>query len=557
MSEYPYRAIATLKYRPPPAQGPSISFDKGAIVTVLAAADDDGDWLEGENEHGAEGVFPSTFVKRLAADADAEQGVGAPSSSSRASAAAPESTRDEEPRSEAPTPVSIEQAAASISHPTTSTTPAKATPPPPAKKPNALAARIAAFNQSQQAPAAPAPVPRAKPASKWTVGAAPAPPASSPPPRSAPLPAAGPPESIAATERDEEKTDSSGGKPKEFSAQDAQESIGRGGGSLKDRIKALQGLQMDQPAPTGRPPKPWKKKAVEEEQQAPADSPAAESSTRDGDAVGNDKELKHDVEMPSAGDEQPPDVPSFEPAEPVEARDDAPDGSAKQPGEDEETVESPAQALEKEPTGARSEKPSSIDLLAIAADSTPVVMTPGSASLEVPSDPSPFIPSSDTPPVSAAKPEQAVEGEEDSEAAKKQAIAARMAGLGGHKIGASVPIAALPRKAAGPRRNPRGGTAARAAAAAATAPAESQGEARGDVEIEQTGIGEKNQEPEHVAEEEAPLEQPGSKEAETAIVEPDHDEQAKTGDVLASMGGAFSLLRADNDDDDADEQGDE
>jgi hypothetical protein len=46
-----------------------------------------------------------------------------------------------------------------------------------------------------------------------------------------------------------------------MSASDAQQSIAKGG-SLKDRIAALQGLQLDQPGLPGRPARPWKKKEL-------------------------------------------------------------------------------------------------------------------------------------------------------------------------------------------------------------------------------------------------------------------------------------------------------
>ncbi|GAA5956018.1 hypothetical protein JCM3765_000071 [Sporobolomyces pararoseus] len=553
MSGYPYKAVATLKYRPPPTQGPSISFDKGSTVTVLGAADDDGDWLEGENDQGVTGVFPATFVQRVEEEEEGgERSLDGNKQPDELNSAPVETS---EPKEETPAPAEIEQAAASIANPTSSPSPAtsppavpeasiqsatndsaassaptKATPPPPARKPNALAARIAAFNQSQQSPSAPPPAPKPKAASKWTVGSTP----SVPPPTSSPPVSASSPPLAAAPSRSLDQTveTDSSGKPKEFSAEDAKESIGRGGGSLRDRIKALQGLQIDQPAPPGRAPKPWKKKAVEDEE---AD---ASASAQDQETVVKDEEPKHDVEVPEE-EERIPEVPSFEPAEP------AVDGSS-QPEEKltkEKEVEPEKEEETEKAQPPKSEKPSSIDLLAIAADTTPVVMTPGSASLEVPTDPSPFIPSTDKSPAAPQKEEETVEGEEDSEAAKKQAIAARMAGLGGQKIGA-VPIPALPKKAAGPRRNARGG---------ARSPASAQPVEPKETEIEQVGVEEKNEKPQETADEDSPLEHLGSKEAETDVVKPDvENTPEKQDDVLASMGGASSLLKADDDDEEED-----
>ncbi|GAA5879148.1 hypothetical protein JCM16303_001316 [Sporobolomyces ruberrimus] len=569
MASYPYRAVATLKYRPPPTQGPSISFDKGSTVTVLTAADDEGDWLEGENDQGVKGVFPATFVERIEEEED--QGGEEPSHAKEIeqdTVAPPVET--EHQKEDVPAPVDIQKAAESVSSVTTSPppptsppttadpapapqssaprTPAKATPPPPAKKPNALAARIAAFNQSQQSPAAPsAPVPRPKPASKWTVGSTSA---TSPPP--AELSSLPPPstETHSASQGSEQVETDSSGKPKEFSAEDAKESIGRGGGSLRDRIKALQGLQMDQPAPPGRAPKPWKKKVVEQEDEEDS-TPSAQqgeadqTEKREEEAVVKDQEPKHDVELET---ERVPDIPSFEPAESAEPVSQPKNTAEEESASRENVSESLNEERSTSPSSPRptaSEKPSSIDLLAIAADSTPVVMTPGSASLEVPSDPSPFIPSTDKSPVSPQKEEEAVEGEEDFEAAKKAAITARMAGLGGQKIGA-VPIPALPKKAAGPRRNPRGG----AKAPAAEKPVEEPTSELKNVEIEQAGVGEKSEKTEQAPEENSTLGQHGSKEVESEVVTPEAQEESKKGDVFASMGGASSLLRADDDDED-------
>ncbi|GAA5934587.1 uncharacterized protein JCM15063_004622 [Sporobolomyces koalae] len=579
MSTYPYRAKATLKYRPPPTQGASIAFDKGSIVTVLGAADEDGDWLEGENDQGVKGVFPATFVERIDDDDSMIQSGETSTSTELASEADTPSL----PTTDVPAPRELEESAASISTATSSPlasstspppavaepsspapiatsvnapigTTAKATPPPPAKKPNALAARIAAFNQSQSSSpsnSGPAPVPRPKPVSKWTVGSTSSSSTDTSPTTLTPsapgsAPTQDPADSTSSAFLNEQDAATSADKPKEFSAEDAKESINRGGGSLRDRIKALQGLQMDQPAPPGRPPKPWKKKVVEEEpEQEPR--PADPKPDDEDEPIVKDQEFKHDIET---SQEQVPEIPGFEPAEPTpeansdtRAEDSRQDLSGNQE-QDAETV-SHQQAASTESSAAAGTKPSSIELLSIAADSNPVVMTPGSASLELPSSPSPFIPSTDKTPASAETQDKAVEGEGESEAAKKSAIAARMAGLGGQKIGA-VPIPALPKRAAGPRRAPRGASKPSPPPPAASEEPDHQVP---ETQIEQTRIGENTEQPQQEALTDVPVERSGSQEIENELVHP----VAEKEDVLASMGGTSSLLQdqADESDEDA------
>ena len=588
MSSYPYKAVATLKYRPPPAQGPqSISFDKGSFIKVLGSADEDGDWLEGENDQGIKGVFPATFIQRVEEEEEAQksdevEGGGEESTTKEEELDAP--TETTQPKAEVPEPTTIEQAAANVSSATSpppqptspatisdttpssasitspKPTPAKSTPPPPAKKPNALAARIAAFNQSQQTAPASAPVPRPKPASKWSVDTSSSASATSPPPAPSAVISSPPPSSAPSLQPETDST----GKPKEFSAEDAKESIGRGGGSLKDRIKALQGLQIDQPAPPGRPPKPWKKKSVEEEtpeQVETTDSAAvAESEKNLDDTVVKDQEPKHDVEQV---EESVPEIPSFAPAEAsteelgesIEKEGSSKNeveensGGAKEEEKSIESNQETASAVPSRMSEPPSGKPSSIDLLAIAADSTPVVMTPGSASLEAPTDPSPFIPSTDKPPVSPQNEEQTVDGEEDSEAAKKQAIVARMQGLGGQKMG-GVPIPALPKKAAGPRRAPRGGAKTATPAPAPEKEEDSKPVEPQEVEIEQTRVRESQEQPQETAHVKSPTEHLGSKDVEAETVQPDVEGEGKKEDILASMGGASSLLQNDEDEED-------
>ena len=56
MAEYPYAARATLKYKGPPGSSDSLSFGKGTLITVLGAADEDGEWLRGRDPEGNEGM---------------------------------------------------------------------------------------------------------------------------------------------------------------------------------------------------------------------------------------------------------------------------------------------------------------------------------------------------------------------------------------------------------------------------------------------------------------------------------------------------------------------
>ena len=397
---YPYRGRAIMKYKPPPQPGHSaeqtaqqFAFAKGDTITVTGQADDEGDWLEGEKD-GIQGVFPAGFVEPLeeeetasSADAVADRGTAAsappaahaaPSAPSTVEATPSDPTnvieaqqdsapvsppkqettlREPESAVEKPTLADVtpksaepthENAAAAPTSPSKATaagesdgTTTKAHPPPPARKPNALASRIAAFNAAASAQAAEPPVPRPKP-KQWrppTVAAAVpalAQPKSATSPKSPTLdlPAAhittearSP---TAHTPSDGREEHAAGAEHREFSAEDAQESISRGGGSLRDRIKALQGggagglgARVDPSA------KPWKKHAntdesVAAESSAPTTATEAdpiesiepinlqhpEENLRDAVVLDSPPAIEH-----RTAEEPQSDIPGFEPAE--------------------------------------------------------------------------------------------------------------------------------------------------------------------------------------------------------------------------------------------------
>jgi myosin tail region-interacting protein MTI1 len=81
---YPYRARAVLRYKPPPGASDGLILAKvraclplgdviefttyvaqGDILTILAAADDEGDYLVGRKQDGNEGVLPEHVVEKL------------------------------------------------------------------------------------------------------------------------------------------------------------------------------------------------------------------------------------------------------------------------------------------------------------------------------------------------------------------------------------------------------------------------------------------------------------------------------------------------------------
>ncbi|GAA5940996.1 hypothetical protein JCM3775_001117 [Rhodotorula graminis] len=571
MSTYPYRARAVQKYKTPPGQQPAFAFAPGADLTVLSAADDDGDWLEGELATGDKGIFPATFVEAVADDVLASPAERAPEPPTKASPA--QATSDETPMDDTnvtqgsqPTPAAVSvksDEGAAAAEPTSTTraneptarsptspveqptledvappaasapalapaapaaappsappaAAAKATPPPPAKKPNALASRIAAFQQAAEAQKSNTPpVPRAKPR-EWK----PRPAADSPAPVPAPAVAAAPsssstaaapsapvPDLVRSTSSDEPAP----GAVQDFSAQDAADSISRGGGSLRDRIKLLQGgagggggsggVRVDAPPPPGQAPKPkpWRRAEPEPEHEQAADEggeSAKEAAELQDTVVKDDQPGEDETTAQSPGAE----VPGFEPAE---ATPDAPrsvDGDEQQASA--EAVGNTPLDVANVVEGSES-KPAEASAARDAAARAPehAVEQPSLADV--------------TPAGSRVPAAAAVEGgvsaspEEADEEAKRAAVAQRMAGLGGQRMG----MPALPKRAAGPR-------AARKAKSPAveTPPAAPEPEP-------------------------APAQEP----APAPPVE--EEEQAPKGDVLASMGGASSLLAQDDDDD--------
>lgn len=531
-SAFPYRARATMKYRPPPQPGQTaeqaaqqFALAKGDEVTVSGQADDEGDWLQGAKEEGVEGIFPAAFVERIESGAEPTAAAAEPEKQGEddAPAAPKEATASEavqqtvedtpvdrtnvEEAQDAPGPAeeetTLREPEAAVEEPSVAdvtastensgasvpvaeeapsaeapaaTSPssapaddapkepassaaagAKATPPPPAKKPNALASRIAAFNAAMTTPSQDPPVPRPKPRqwSRPTPSASDAPPAApiaSPPMTSPPMASPGAMEDKSAVPAASPSASSTNEEQSGFSAADAQQSIARGGGSLRDRIKFLQGGAAGGMGARADPSaKPWKKKAsTDEAPTSPSAAPAA-TETSDESAASttsaapgppdSEENLRDAVVLDSppavehkTAEEPATDIPGFEPAE-----------------EDESAVQSPPAASEavKSP-------------LASAAEPAP---------------------------------------EKEDNAADSEAMPA------------SVPIPALPKRAAGPR-------ARKAKSPAATSPTVNEPKAA--PSLDKAGDAQ---------------DAPKSAEAGTASGD----------DILASMGGASKMLATDDD----------
>lgn len=395
------------------------------------SSDDDGDWFTGKLQDGTEGVFPSAFVERV--DEQDEQPaapaavVDEPVQAQEEVPASSPSTTAEEPASVQPEPSSAASApiAAAVPSPPaptrqTSLPPAQDTtassPPEAPKKPGSLRDRIAALNAQGAGaggPGGPPPIPRAKPpAFKRAPIPTPVASSSSPEQPSAPTLSSSPPERV---ERGAVANPA-------FSAEDAKQSIGKGG-SLKDRIAALQGMSLDTPGAPGRAPKPWKKKSVEVPE-------ASAEATTEGEDVSTSAGTEEGAPQVAAGEE---DV----------------EGEVKDslPAETETTAQSPgAEVPQFSPASPPSNSP--------APDAHPFVAPSATDDNDIES---PAISKS---PVDESTPLAPVEGVEDEpvdeEVEKRKAIAARMAGLGGQRVGMAMP--ALPKRA-GPPRKQRGGAA--------------------------------------------------------------------------------------------------
>jgi outer membrane biosynthesis protein TonB len=100
---------------------------KGDVLTVLAAADEDGDYLLGRRQDGLEGVFPENVVEKMDDDDAGDAGENAAVTSTPVTAAPEETTASPEtetvnvePTATEPTQVAVE--------PTQVETPVKASP---------------------------------------------------------------------------------------------------------------------------------------------------------------------------------------------------------------------------------------------------------------------------------------------------------------------------------------------------------------------------------------------------------------------------------------------
>ncbi|ORY77260.1 hypothetical protein BCR35DRAFT_305565 [Leucosporidium creatinivorum] len=445
MAEFPFTARATLKYKSPPGSGSTLAFAKGDTLTVLSS-DDDGDWFTGKLSDGTEGVFPSAFVERVeeqeeqspAPAAVVEQPAPAPKEeevpASSTTVDAPASAEPAEPAPAASAPVPV--AAPSPPNPTRqpSLPPAQDTaasttsnsPPEAPKKPGSLRDRIAALN-AQGAGAGgpgPPPLPRAKPpAFKRAPIPTPVASSSSPEQPSVAVLSSSPPE----------RSERGAVANPAFSAEDAKQSIGKGG-SLKDRIAALQGMSLDTPGAPGRAPKPWKKKSVE----VPTEEPVAE-----GEAASASTETEQSATKVAAQEEDS-------------------EGQVKDapPAETETTAQSPgAEVPQFSPASPPSHSP--------APDAHPFVAPPAKDDDD---EESPAIGKSSTDNATSPAPVEATAEEDgqpvDEEVEKRKAIAARMADLGGQRVGMAMP--ALPKRAGPPRR--RAPTAASPSAEEAPSP---------------------------------------------------------------------------------------
>ncbi|GAA6030402.1 hypothetical protein JCM8097_009090 [Rhodosporidiobolus ruineniae] len=606
MADYPYSAVATLKYKSPPGspEGTAIHFSKGDPLTVLGPADDDGDWLEGTTTDGIKGVFPAGFVQRVEQEHQPEpikqdepeaaplaQAIAAGVSENDAQfqrtegdevqsatedkpaepVAAPALPSPAQVQEEAPPPpppaVPSSPPALSSGHETitdsprpvastpdvSSSSPAASPsgPPPPAKKPSGLASRLAFFQQAAEESAGPKPPARPpKPAGGgWKRPAAPPSTASPPPP--APAPVSSPPPAIASPPpmvRSASNTSDQEQQGAGFSAADAQESVARGGGSLKDRIAALQGgkLKMEQPALPGRAPKPWKAKPVvaaeEEEEEKPAEE-AEEKQGEEGDAPAEEGESQVKDEPPAVDEtnEQSPgaEVPGFEPAEATPAPA-SPVVPAQEDEEEDKADVTAAAAVEQEPIVKGEEEPVAAEDKQAEEEkpttSVPAISTGRETITDSPAPPSLAPESASLPPHSPSA--DAEETPEEAEAAQRSAIAARMAGLGGQRMG--LPIPALPKRAAGPRRN-------------------RSAQPKPEMSVEQKGVGEAEKRPEEVQSAEGAVEKSGAEQVEEEVVAPPQLEQEteeqpveegeKKDDILASMGGGAAALLSGGDDD--------
>lgn len=278
---YPYRARAMMRFK---AQDGQFVLSPDQVVTVTATTDEDGDWVNVENDEGQSGSVPSGFLVAIEGqvkEADEKDQSTATSvlesaaesvelSSTKVSAPSqPEvalcnpskpSTENEliDETSTIPRIASAEQPAVPLnagspdpagSAPTSSkpeevaSTPSTLPPPPPPTKPNALRDRIAMFNKapSTPQPAAPGSLRPKPPLARK--------PLNMPPPAPAVAVSDGKDDTPATVEGSSSQSNAPAG----MSAADAEESV-RAGGSLKDRIRLLQQQQQASETSEATPP---------------------------------------------------------------------------------------------------------------------------------------------------------------------------------------------------------------------------------------------------------------------------------------------------------------
>ncbi|KAM0746882.1 hypothetical protein T439DRAFT_350457 [Meredithblackwellia eburnea MCA 4105] len=484
---YPYKARSIQRYKPPPNSSDNLAFAKGELLTVvwgddLDADEDDADWLKGTNEKGDTGLFPAGFVVKVEQEQEEEEAAEkkvdeapAPVVVETAQPASIDDTEDQKaPAQSDPVPISdvpasppppvdvpstppssvpsppalveavvppISSSTATIEPPTPNPAPTASSsgaPAPPPKKPmTAMQARIAALNAASANSAPPGPPPPRPKPTVFRTKAMPSPsPAitstsdSSTSTSSSPAPA--PPALVSASSSESTNTEGTGG----MSASDAKESISRGG-SLKDRIAALQGggafgggPAFEPPAAPGRPPKPWKRPP------APAPPPV------EGDDVDGESKSVSTSEQQVQGEEAASDTSS-------------PPTRIALPSLTSPLTSPPPLDIQSTPLS------STEPVIESQRDAAPLSSTKDREVAAEVGGESDSIENESAAVVQNTDGVTAEEEEQNEESAKRAAIAKRMASLGGQRVGMAMP--ALPKRAAGPR-------ARKAAAPAAPSP---------------------------------------------------------------------------------------
>ncbi|KAH9824140.1 hypothetical protein DFH28DRAFT_944641 [Melampsora americana] len=293
---YPYRARAMMRFK---AQDGQFVLSPDQVVTVTAITDEDGDWVNVENDEGQSGSVPSGFLvaiedqvkevgekDQLAATPMVKSASGSIELPTSTTAVSPPSLEPEavlSNPSKPPTEIEPTEAISTIpklesaeqpsvppnAGPTdppvsaqtsskpeeVASTPSTLPPPPPPSKPNALRDRIAMFNKAPSAsqPAAPGPLRPKPPLARKPLNM---------PPPAPPVSTSDGKEDTPATA---EGNSFQSNAPTGMSAADAEESV-RAGGSLKDRIRLLQQQQQQAseasdatPPAAPKPKREWKR----------------------------------------------------------------------------------------------------------------------------------------------------------------------------------------------------------------------------------------------------------------------------------------------------------